>query len=214
MLNGVMNEVASWLDYFILIWWYPEYASRKHRVFAPCGRVDHLIDAWQWVGHLGTSLVHARVIHAPRPVLLPHKNGVCYPLKVEHLLDESGSHEPSNLLADRLPLLIVEMPQALLDRSSVWQDVQRVLNNLPRDPRHVQGLPHKDALVVAQEVGERAFLFVNQAGPNPDHLVGILGIDLDRRGVLGGLEGARGGFPLCQVGCHLRSGELVALELE
>jgi hypothetical protein len=39
-------------------------------------------------------------------------------------------------------------------------------------------------------------------------------IDLDWLGVLRGLEGPRGGFRLCRVGCHLRGGEMDALELE
>jgi hypothetical protein len=47
-----------------------------------------------------------------------------------------------------------------------------------------------------------------------DHLACVLKIDLDRSSVLSRLEGSRGGFSLCQVGCHLRSGKLDALELE
>jgi hypothetical protein len=87
--------------------------------FIPYGRVDHLIDARQEVRHLGSSLVQACVVHAHAlgPVLLPHENRVCYPLRVEHLLDEPSRQEPSDLLADFLPLLLVEASQALLGGS-------------------------------------------------------------------------------------------------
>lgn len=30
-----MKEVVSWSASFIVIWWYPEYASRKHKVSHP-----------------------------------------------------------------------------------------------------------------------------------------------------------------------------------
>ena len=38
-------------------------------------------------------------------------------------------------------------------------DFQGVLGDLPQNAWHVQGFPHKDVFVVAEEVDERAFLF-------------------------------------------------------
>lgn len=58
--------------------------------------------------------------------------------------------------------------------------------------RHVRWLPCEDVLVHAQEVDEHAFLFAEEAGANLDHLVGVLGVDLDHFGVLGGLESPKG----------------------
>jgi hypothetical protein len=63
-----------------------------------------------------------------------------------------------------------------------------VLDDLPRDPQHVIRLPHEDVRIVAQEIGERAFLFVGQAGPDPNHLPGIVQVDLDQLAVFSGDE--------------------------
>jgi hypothetical protein len=60
---------------------------------------------------------------------------------VENLLDEPGRDEAGDLLTDRLPLLVVEASEALLDGLDIWQDVQGILGDLPRDPHHVRGLP-------------------------------------------------------------------------
>jgi len=77
--------------------------------FAPCGQVDHLFDAWQGVQHFGTSLIQACIINAyvTSPFLLD-KNGVCYPFRVEHFLDEPSCQKPGDLLADSLPLFIIK----------------------------------------------------------------------------------------------------------
>jgi hypothetical protein len=95
----------------------PQVCIQEAQGFAPYGLVDHLIDTWQRIGHLGASLVQARVVGAyvSCPIIFSNKNGVRYPLRVEHLPDESGCQEPSDLLADRLPLLVLKALQALLD---------------------------------------------------------------------------------------------------
>jgi hypothetical protein len=63
-----------------------------------------------------------------------------------------------------------------------------VLDDLPRDPQHVIRLPHEDVRIVAQEIGQRAFLLVGQADPDPSRLPGILQVDLDQLAVFSGDE--------------------------
>ena len=62
-----------------------------------------------------------------------------------------------HLLADRVPLELVEAPQALLDRLGVRQDIKGVLGDLPQDARHVRGAPCEDVSVGAEEVDKHHF---------------------------------------------------------
>ena len=83
---------------------------------------------------------------------------------MEYLLDESGLQELVHLLADRPSLELVEAPQALLDRLGVRQDIKGVLGDLPRNARHVRGVPREDVCVGAEEVDEHHFLFSVEGG--------------------------------------------------
>ena len=50
---------------------------------------------------------------------------------MEYLLDESGRQKFLQLLVDRPSLVLVEAPQALVDRLGVRQDIKGVLGDLP-----------------------------------------------------------------------------------
>ena len=67
-----MKDITGWSDGFIMIWWYPEYASRKHIVFRTWPQVSYLVYVWQGEGIFLTHLIKGRVvdIHLPLPVLL------------------------------------------------------------------------------------------------------------------------------------------------
>ena len=60
--------------------------------FAPRGGIDYLIYAWQRKRILRARFVETGVIntHPPFPIFLSNKDGVCQPLWVVYLLDESG----------------------------------------------------------------------------------------------------------------------------
>jgi hypothetical protein len=65
-----------------------------------------------------------------------------------------------------------------------------VLNDLPRDARHLYWTPSKNVVVASEEVDELAFLFGVSADPDLDCLGRVLGVDLHGLGILGRLEGA------------------------
>jgi hypothetical protein len=65
-----------------------------------------------------------------------------------------------------------------------------VLNDLPRDARHLYWTPCKNVVVASEEVDELAFLFGVSADPDLDCLDRVLGVDLHGLGILGRLEGA------------------------
>ena len=58
-----------------------------------------------------------------------------------------------------------------------------MLDDLPRDARHIRGFPCKDVFVVVEEVDERAFLFGGEHGPDTDlFTLGAAGIQKDLPG--------------------------------
>ena len=60
-----------------------------------------------------------------------------------------------------------------------------MLGDFPWDNWHVQGFPHKDVFVVAEEVDERAFLFGGEHGANAYRFaLGAAGIYEDLLGAL------------------------------
>ena len=108
---------------------------------------------------------------------------------MDYLLDEFGLQKLVHLLADRAPLELVEAPQALLDRLGVRQDIKGVLDDLPRDARHVQGAPREDVSVGAEKVDEHHFLFAVEGSADLQRLaVGGLWVEGDILGTLRGLE--------------------------
>jgi hypothetical protein len=49
--------------------------------------------------------------------------------------------------------------ESLLDGLCLWVYVQFMLNQFPRNSRHVSRLPCKDVPIFLEEFGEREFLF-------------------------------------------------------
>jgi hypothetical protein len=74
------------------------------------------------------------------------------------------------------------LSRLLLDRSGVGEDLQMVLDHLPRDPGHLRCLPCKHICVSPEEGDEREFLFtvhitrdtgsLSSIGPNLNGLHG------------------------------------------
>jgi hypothetical protein len=69
-------------------------------------------------------------------------------------------------------------------------DAKLMSGDLPRNARHVKGLPCEGIMIGAYEVDERAFLFGWKLGPDPHSLGWVVRVDADRLGVLGRAKGA------------------------
>jgi hypothetical protein len=82
-----------------------------------------------------------------------------------YLLYESGHQELRGFFADGLALFFIEAAEPLGDRPGRRLDVQGMLGDFPRDPRHVRGPPGEDVAVVPKEVDERTFLLVEERRP-------------------------------------------------
>jgi hypothetical protein len=93
---------------------------------------------------------------------------------MEYLFDEPCSHQLVDLLSYGPALLFIKAAQVLLHGSGSSSDIQRVLGNIPRYARHVQGTPRKNFGVCAEKVDEHCFLFGVELGADPDFLVGVI----------------------------------------
>jgi hypothetical protein len=99
---------------------------------------------------------------------------------MECLFDEPYSHQLVDLLAYGSALFFVETAQRLLHGSGSSSDIQRVLGDIPRYARHVQGTPCKNLGVHAEKVDEHCFLFGVELGADLDLLVGVVaGVERD-----------------------------------
>ena len=107
-----------------------------------------------------------------------------------NFLDEPGHQKLRNLLADGSTLLLVEAAQSLLHQLGVRLDLQGVLGNFPWNARHVRGFPRKDISIGLEEVNERAFLFGEKRGADPEHLaIMVAGVHGDLLDAFSGLKG-------------------------
>jgi hypothetical protein len=84
---------------------------------------------------------------------------------------------------------LIEATWTLLDRLGPGLDVKGVLGKLLEDARHFYRSPHKNVLVVLEEVDELAILFGAQVGPDLDGLGRVPGINLHGIGIFGDFEG-------------------------
>jgi hypothetical protein len=99
---------------------------------------------------------------------------------MEYLFDEPCIHQLVDLLAYGSALFFIEMAQRLLHGSSSCSDIQRVLGEIPRYARHVQGTPRKYLGVHAEKVDEHCFLFGVKLRADPDLLAGVVaGVERD-----------------------------------
>jgi hypothetical protein len=90
-----------------------------------------------------------------------------------NLFDEASVQQLSDLLSDEvLPLNGLSL-MLLTHRFGVRVDLQMVLDNLPRDPRHLRRLPCEHVGIFLEEGDEREFLFFLQITRNASGLGGI-----------------------------------------
>jgi hypothetical protein len=88
---------------------------------------------------------------------------------MKYLLDEPGLQQLVDLLPDCPTLLLVEAAQSLLHQFGVSPDLQGMLDDIPRDSRHVRGTPCKYVTVHAEKVDEHGFLFGVEGGADAHH---------------------------------------------
>jgi hypothetical protein len=94
-----------------------------------------------------------------------------------------------DLLAYGSALFFVESAQRLLHGSGSSSDIQRVLGDIPRYARHVQGTLRKNFGVRAEKVDEHCFLFGVELRADPDLLGGVVaGVERDGLNCLCWLE--------------------------
>jgi hypothetical protein len=94
-----------------------------------------------------------------------------------------------DLLAYGSTLFFVESTQRLLHESGSSSDIQRVLGDIPRYARHVQGTPCKNLGVRTEKVDEHCFLFGVELGADLDLLGGVVaGVERDGLNRLSWLE--------------------------
>ena len=130
---------------------------------------------------------------------------------MEYLLDESGLQKLVHLLIDRPSLELIEVPQALLNRLGVRQDIKGVLGDLPRDARHARGAPRIDVGVGVEKDDKHHFLFAAEAGADLQRLaIVFVRVEGDVLGTLVRLEIAR--MPL--LGVHGLLGHPLQLRVE
>jgi hypothetical protein len=101
---------------------------------------------------------------------------------MEYLFDEPFSHQLVDLLAYGSALFFIESAQRLLHGSGSSSDIQRVLGDIPRYARHVQGTPRKDFGIRAEKVDEHCFLFGVKLGADTDLLGGVVA-EVERDGL-------------------------------
>jgi hypothetical protein len=78
---------------------------------------------------------------------------------MKYLLDEPSLQQLVDLFPDCPTLLLVKAAQSLLHRFGISLDLQGVLDDIPRDVRHVRGTPHEYVPIHAEKVDEHYFLF-------------------------------------------------------
>src|SRR3954470_5014059 len=97
---------------------------------------------------------------------------------MKYLHDELGRQELSYLIPYDFSPFFGEATERLLHRPCSWPYMQRVLSQLPRYSLQILCRPCKDILILTEEVGELAFLFIIQAGTNGDGALWELIINL------------------------------------
>ena len=105
----------------ILIWLYPEMASKKLSNLQLGGAVYQSINAWQGVGVLWAGLVEVCEVyaHPPLPVGLLYQHHICQPLWVLNLPNVVDTQQLSCFFFDDVLPLLVELSPPLANRSDL-----------------------------------------------------------------------------------------------
>ena len=89
---------------------------------------------------------------------------------MKDLHNEPGRQEPSYLLTNGLPPLLIKPTEELPDWLKFWINIKSVLSEFSRYTRHVRRFPCEDVPVLTDELDERAFLFQIQVNADAELL--------------------------------------------
>jgi hypothetical protein len=78
---------------------------------------------------------------------------------VVHLFNKTGIKQSSYLSLYYIFLISGESAESLLDRLGLWVEMQFVLNQFPRNSKHVSELPCEDVPILLEEFDKHKFLF-------------------------------------------------------
>jgi hypothetical protein len=78
---------------------------------------------------------------------------------MKYLLDEPGLQQLADLIPDCPVLFLIKAAQSLLHQFGVGLDLQGMLDDIPRDARHIRGTPHEYVVVCAEKVDKHVSLF-------------------------------------------------------
>jgi hypothetical protein len=93
-------------------------------------------------------------------ILFPYKDGISYPLWMNHFFNETNREELSYFLFNCFMLVVSKSSKALLFGHSLWVYIQTMLDQFPRHPWHIRWFPHEYVSVSSEETDEREFLFL------------------------------------------------------
>jgi hypothetical protein len=76
--------------------------------------------------------------HSPFIILFPYKDGISYPLWMDHFLNEASCEEFSYFPFNCLTLVVSKPSKALLFGHSLWVYIQIMLDQFPGHPWHIR----------------------------------------------------------------------------
>jgi hypothetical protein len=104
--------------------------------------------------------------HSQFIIVFPYKNGISYPLWMNHFFDEASLEEFSYFPFNCLTLVVSKSSKALLFWHNLWVYIQTMLDQLSRHPWHIRWFPREYVSVSPKETDECEFLFLIQARSN------------------------------------------------
>jgi hypothetical protein len=110
-------------------------------------------------------LVEISVVNTYSPfiILFPYKDGISYPLWMNHFFNEASREEFSYFPFNCLTLVVSKSSKALLFGHSLWVYIQTMLDQFPGHPLHICWFPREYVSVSPKETDEHEFLFLIQA---------------------------------------------------
>jgi hypothetical protein len=98
--------------------------------------------------------------HSPFIILFSYKDGISYPLWMNHFFNEVSREEFSYFPFNCLTLIVSKSSKALLFGHSLWVYIQTMLDQFPGHPWHIRWFPREYVSVSLKETDEHEFLFL------------------------------------------------------
>jgi hypothetical protein len=98
--------------------------------------------------------------HSPFIILFPYKDGISYPLWMNHFFNEASREEFSYFPFNCLTLVVSKSSKALLFGHSLSVYIQTMLDQFPGHPWHICWFLREYVSVSLKETDECEFLFL------------------------------------------------------